>query len=921
MYQNSSASVSKSNVLCNCVWSAFGAPCTDGLHVTDNLFVFVLLQELVSFIIDNAAIILNNGLMLKRMKIYPVKRSTVVLILYLISFYSFAQSTDKKFTRPKATPEVRNKIKEADIVFGTNNEKGIAEMKDVISYCIAKEYDGIDLFDPHYSLAILYYRLPEMDSALYFFRKCLEIATKNEDHYLSYKAYIGLFRVKSYLGFYDSATYFANEGLKHSTAINYAIGIANNYTQLGVVAGHQGHVEKANYYKEKTFEVAKANNDTMGIFNGAYNLAVHYLKGKYYQKSLEYGVYAEKFSRHTRFDYQRGLANSVLSQVYTELGDYEKALSYSRAAVEKHQKAIENSESESHISWVVFCYYYQGIIYTSLDSTNKARRYLRKAILYYDSTQQLESRADAYVKYSDTYRNEGRYDSALFYARIARKLGDATDHILERKNGNLCLAQVHYELASYDSARHYGLIALKLSEDNGYYESIGDAAKVLFNVYEKSGDTDKALYYLKQLSAVKDTLDNEQRVKAATKVSMQYEFDKEKQQFAFEKEKETLLLNQQIDRQKAIQYGAFGGIILLSIVFYGYYRSYKSKQKDHQKIAEQSIELKEKNEKLNELSKYKEGLSHMIVHDMKNPLNVILGLTGDKVPDAEKSQLINESAKLILQLAHDIIDIQKFEEAKMKLEYETYTVREVVLYAEEQVDLMMRVKNMTFDNDLDADLKASFDLRLMTRVLVNLFTNAVKYSPVGSQLTVTVREQKDGQFEFLVADKGQGIPEDQLPYIFDKFWQVYSKKSANTYSSGLGLTFCRLAVQAHGGTIEASSTLGEGSEFKIVLPVGEVDQAQGIMNKQEEAVSKDSDRFYSEEEEAVLNTLIGKIAGIPIYKAGVINKILDEADSESVKITEWIQMIKFAVMSWDQQRFDELLRIGNNEPEKTGTYN
>lgn len=843
----------------------------------------------------------------------------LVLVGLFLSTAANAQSGDEKFVEPKASKEVKELITDARRAFSKDSQNGIAEMKKVVAYCKKQEYDSINFFDANYHLAILYYQIPEMDSAMLTFRTCLRIAERKKSHYFYYKSYLGFNRVNSYLGFYDSAIYYTEEGLKHSMAIDYKKAIANNYNQLGVLAGHKGDNIGSAKYKEKSLEIAQELQDSMSIFYAAYNLAIHYQSSKQYQKSLEYSIYVQNIARETGHNFYISLANSVTSQVYMELDDYEKALSYVNVASEAQLRAIENAESEAHPQWIAFMLLNKGIIYNRLDSTAKARSFIKKAILYYDSTNRLESRAASYATYSDSYRLDGNYDSALYYAKIARNLGDASGHNLEELTGNLCLAKSYYAVANEDSASFYATRAIKIAERDGYYSRVEEAAEILFNVYDKKGNTDRALYYLKQLSAARDTLENEDRVKNVTKLSMQFEFDKEKRELKFSQEKESLVLNQQISRQKAIQYGAFGGILLLSFAVYGFYSRFRNKQRDHLKISEQASELQKKHQLLNELSRYKEGLSHMIVHDMKNPLNVILGLTEEKLPDQEDTQFINQSGKMILQLANNIMDIQKFEEAKMQLEKSVYHLHEIVHYAEQQVSLLMKTKSMFFENDFEENLKVFVDLGIMSRVLVNLFTNAIKYSPSGSSIRISIKEDEAGFYELSISDNGQGIEASQLPYVFDKFWQVYAKKSGHTYSTGLGLTFCKLAMEAHEGAIRVVSSVGEGATFILSIPTSnqQVNTAS-IEGKSWQQMALVENK-YSDEDLFILGAIIKKVRNIPLYKAGKIEKILNQESYDSEKIKDWIRTVKQAVLNWDQQRFDELTRSDESTAPPTGS--
>ena len=110
------------------------------------------------------------------------------------------------------------------------------------------------------------------------------------------------------------------------------------------------------------------------------------------------------------------------------------------------------------------------------------------------------------------------------------------------------------------------------------------------------------------------------------------------------------------------------------------------------------------------------------------------------------------------------------------------------------------------------------DRSMVARVLVNLIGNAVKFTPPGGAITVRARAEAPGWIAVTVADTGEGIPAEYQSHIFEKFGQVASRQGGRSMSTGLGLTFCKLAVEAHGGQIGVESRPGEGARFTFTLP-------------------------------------------------------------------------------------------------------
>jgi signal transduction histidine kinase len=173
-------------------------------------------------------------------------------------------------------------------------------------------------------------------------------------------------------------------------------------------------------------------------------------------------------------------------------------------------------------------------------------------------------------------------------------------------------------------------------------------------------------------------------------------------------------------------------------------------------------------------------------------------------------------------MVNDLLDISKLEDGSLKLEYGTVDPAVLAERATSQVSLLTREKGLNLVTDVPPDLVAfSGDEDKLRRTLVNLLGNAIKFTPAGGTVTVVSRllENEEAIF-FSVQDTGEGIPEEAFGRIFEKFGQVESRKAGRKMSTGLGLTFCKMAVEAHRGRIWVESELGKGSQFNFIVPLG-----------------------------------------------------------------------------------------------------
>lgn len=223
----------------------------------------------------------------------------------------------------------------------------------------------------------------------------------------------------------------------------------------------------------------------------------------------------------------------------------------------------------------------------------------------------------------------------------------------------------------------------------------------------------------------------------------------------------------------------------------------------------------------------RDQLVHMLVHDLKNPISAILGILdvvledSSGIPDdlTEMLGLARDESQHLLHLAVNMLDVRKMQAGKMHLNHETLFAPMLVdvvrlARADAGVGLADRQIELAIGNDL-TPVRADPDV--LRRVFANLISNAVKHTRASGQITVAARQEGNNML-CLVRDDGEGIPEDDLPNLFSAFEQ--SRLTLHSrFDTGMGLAFCKLAVEQHGGSIWVDSVRGQGSTFTFALPL------------------------------------------------------------------------------------------------------
>ena len=270
-----------------------------------------------------------------------------------------------------------------------------------------------------------------------------------------------------------------------------------------------------------------------------------------------------------------------------------------------------------------------------------------------------------------------------------------------------------------------------------------------------------------------------------------------------------------------IHIGALGLVICLTLIVINRYIETNRQKEAAQKKALES-------EKYKELDRIKSRFFANISHEFRTPLTLILG-TARQILDDSQDETVRKKLKLqiknggrLLNLVNELLDLSKLDAGRMDLKLEKKDILPLIREAAHHFESYAQQKNITMDWRSERDgVVFCFDHNKMEKVLINLISNALKFTPEGGRIAIAVSVKE--AVEIRISDTGSGINPEHLPHIFDRFYQAQKEYPPDQQGSGIGLALARELVRLHHGEIAVQSEAGKGSVFTVQLPLDGMD--------------------------------------------------------------------------------------------------
>lgn len=235
-------------------------------------------------------------------------------------------------------------------------------------------------------------------------------------------------------------------------------------------------------------------------------------------------------------------------------------------------------------------------------------------------------------------------------------------------------------------------------------------------------------------------------------------------------------------------------------------------------VLHKTEELRKANERLEKIDKMKNEFIGIASHELKSPIQPIIGFaelakSGD-IDQNEAWDGVSQLAQKLQDLANDVLDVSKIDNNQLKLYKEPLKINDIII--ETINPIKINLKNISLQENLDENIEMELDRARFEQVLRNLISNAIKFTPNGT-IIIDSHINKDENFiQITVSDNGNGIPNEVLPRIFEKF---VTKSYGTQNGTGLGLFLCKGIIEAHGGSISAKNNENGGATIEFKLPI------------------------------------------------------------------------------------------------------
>ncbi len=665
---------------------------------------------------------------------------------------------------------------------------------------------GISQIDLLNKIAEIHIRLGEYTTALTRYQQALAIGRENDNTDLTLSALKQIALIYNQQKDFENAIKYNFEILDLNRQVKDTVNIAVSLNSIGSLYKDLNDLNKSlDYYKQALVINQQLNhkgNHDNNIVSNLINIGVIYQSLGDYRNSMKSFNEALKLKEKRGSPVEIAVMHNYLASINYNLGKNKEAL-------EQTQKAINLLQGSNNKRMLATNYKRMSDIYQKTSDYKSALESYEQYSLIKDSLLYREQLAQEREKYKEYVVSSTEKESKL-------NIIDQEMNALELRNEKVRTENERNEIQLLLREKELQNVSLKNDQ------LIQERSLQRLLLQQEQMETKRKSQEILLLEQKRDLQTIELQKNALLEQERKQEIELQKSKLELQQSK----LEKGVIRQKYLAGAAVLFLIILLLILLMYF----IKRQDNEKLKNQFLEINQQkehiediNKSLVELNEEKNDLISIVAHDLKSPLNQIIGildivkLTAEN-QDAEQQEYIakiDQSANRLKNMVTKILDVSAIESKKLNIDLEDVNLPELMREIVGQFKVLAANKDISINEDIADMLPVlKLDRTLTSEVIQNLLSNAIKYSPIGAEVTVKLRSINNHvRIEFI--DHGQGIDQEDMKNLFGKYHKLKARPTAGEDSTGLGLSIVKKYVEELNGKVWCESEAGKGANFIV----------------------------------------------------------------------------------------------------------
>lgn len=565
---------------------------------------------------------------------------------------------------------------------------------------------------------------------------------------------------------------------------------------LGVLYRNIGQLDSADIYFRYALVDAKKFKDTVQIGYSYNNIANIYKLRGINVKALEYTLKGLQIFEKINDIQGQAYCYISLGIIFRNQNDYKNAFKYTLRAIELREKLNDRKGKAIAVNQLAEIYFEKKDYLRAIDTFNKL-------LPLYKELNDKKGISACYAGIAGVYFELKKYTESLEYRFKALNIDTEINYQFGIALNHIKLAEIFMLLNKMDESFFHLNKGQNIALQSDFTNLVIDSYRIYSELYEKLNQFSASLNYHKKYETLKDSIASNKAKQSLELLRTSYEIEK------IDRENKSLKEQLLLKDQTATYLNILIILIILLLIL------------NHLRLRAN----KKANKTLNELNNTRDKFFRLIFHDIKNPLNSMLGISDlleseyKTLSDEDKIELItelNKSTKKLYILLEELLAWASSQSKSIASREEIFDLCDVIQDVKEIYSTQMAYKNITFYNLTEKGLFVNADRNMINTIFRNIICNSANYTPSNGKIEVSSKI-KQNKVIIAIKDNGKGITPDLLPVLFD----ISSEKRGALKSqsgTGLGLIISKEFIEKNNGSISVESEIGKGTTFYIELP-------------------------------------------------------------------------------------------------------